>query len=162
MTPAMAMRRFCPPESSSGDFSNRSSESRRSAPPRGPARPPRSRELHVLGAEGDIPVYRLLKELVLRVLEHEAPPLKRTSRAWPPSLRRCPRPRRKTLPEEGFSSPFRCWMKVLLPEPVWPMTTTSWPSYISTSMSYGRFFKGGAFAVNVAQPHGSYDRAHTH
>ena len=29
-------------------------------------------ELHVLGAEGDIPVYRLLKELVLRVLEHEA------------------------------------------------------------------------------------------
>ena len=34
--------------------------------------------------------------------------------------------------------------------------------YLYVYVVYGRFFKGGAFAVNVAQPHGSYDRAHTH
>ena len=31
------------------------------------------------------------------------------------------RPLKRTRPEVGLSSPLRCWMRVDLPEPVWPM-----------------------------------------
>ena len=30
-------------------------------------------------------------------------------------------PRNSTWPEVGLSRPFRCWIRVDLPEPVWPM-----------------------------------------
>ena len=69
MTPAMAIRRFCPPESSSGESSNRDSSTPDVLVHLG------LRESHVPGTEGDVPVHGLLEQLILRVLEHQPHPI---------------------------------------------------------------------------------------
>ena len=73
ITPAMATRRFCPPESSKGDLSQHVLASGR---PSSAASRTRAVDLvvvqaHVFRAEGDVLIHRLLKELILRVLEHQ-------------------------------------------------------------------------------------------
>ena len=128
MTPAMATRRFWPPESSKGDFS---SMLLRQAPrtrrlPATRRSTSSGRQAHVLGAEGDVLVDRLLKQLVLRVLEHQ-PHLEPGLPGQLLALPRCPARPSSTVPEVGFSSPFSCWIRVDFPEPVWPMMPINSP-----------------------------------
>ena len=69
----MATRRFCPPDSSSGEPSNSfSSTPTKSAASRTRVVDLAVAELHVARAEGDVLIHGLLKQLVLRILEHEA------------------------------------------------------------------------------------------
>ena len=49
----------------------------------------------------------------------------------------------KTRPSVGFKSPFKCWMRVDLPEPVWPITPMISPPSISRlTWSTATFSKG--------------------
>ena len=81
---------------------------------------------HVLRAEGDVLVHRLLKELVLRVLEHQ-PHLEAHVRGSSWARPRCPSRRAGCAPAVGCSRPLRCWISVDLPEPVWPMMPRNSP-----------------------------------
>ena len=52
-------------------------------------------------------------------------------------------PPKSTWPPVGFRRPFRCWMKVLLPLPVWPMTPSSSPSSMESDISSIATFSNG-------------------
>ena len=70
------------------------------------------------------------------------PTLKRTSRVAS-LLAKMSCPSQYTVPLVGASRPFRCCMKVLLPEPVWPMTATSSPGRNSTFTPCTAVFSNG-------------------
>ena len=46
------------------------------------------------------------------------------------------RPSTSTRPALGSSRPLRCWTRVVLPQPVWPMTDKNSPSRISNDTSF--------------------------
>ena len=71
MTPAMATRRFCPPESSKGSGRDLVAQAGKFRRPADPAVDLLLSQLHVPGSESDVLVDRLLKQLVLRVLKYQ-------------------------------------------------------------------------------------------
>ena len=56
-----------------------------------------------------------------------SPTFLRTARRSVPLAHRST-PSTSTVPEVGFTSPFKCCTRVLLPLPVWPISPTSSPS----------------------------------
>ena len=126
MTPAMATRRFCPPERSKGDFSKSSSpRPTKAAASRTRSSTSSSFSFMFLGPKA-ISLYTVSSKSWYSGYWNRSPTRKRTCRVvslveW----MSCPS--KRTWPELGFSRPFRCWMKVLLPEPVWPMMAMNSP-----------------------------------
>lgn len=99
----------------------------------------------IFRAEGNVLIHRLLKELVLGILKDEADLKAHVARGglarWMSS------PSKSTVPDVGASRPLRCWMNVLLPEPVWPMMPTNCPAGMARSISSMATFSKGVPAL---------------
>ena len=111
-----------PPESSKGDFS--STLSGRSDKVNGRMHPPVDLLLRPASCCRDrrrCPCRRSPQRADTPGTETPAPPGSGSARIVLGLFPDVPARRKSTLPEVGFSSPFRCWIRVDLPEPVWPM-----------------------------------------
>ena len=127
MTPAIATRRFCPPESSKGDLSSSVSCS--------PTKAAASRTRRSISSASS-PMFFGPKAMSLYTVSSNSwysgywntnPTLKRTSRIFFGSAQMS-FPSRRIRPDVGCKSPFRCCISVDLPDPVCPITPKNSPA----------------------------------
>ena len=126
ITPAMATRRFCPPDSSKGDLSSSSASS--------PTKAAASRTRRSISPLSS-PMFFGPKAMSLYTVSsnswysgywNTSPTLNRTSRIFFGSAH-ISFPSSRMRPEVGCKSPLRCCISVDLPEPVCPMIPKNSP-----------------------------------
>ncbi len=133
-TPAMATRLSCPPDSSKGDLSRSSGES--------PTISAASFTLWSISFAGSprflgpnaISAATVSSNTCCSGNWNTKPTFWRKARRLAP-FSQISRPSTRTCPEVGFKSPFKCWIKVDLPEPVGPIKPTNSPSSMPKVMS---------------------------
>ena len=135
ITPAMATRRFCPPDSANGDWFARLASP---AQPTSMASRTRSsisllRQSHVGRVRNAISrAIVSSKQLVLRVLEHQTHPETGFPRCICPFRSRWAGRPADTSPAVGLEQPVEMLdQSVDLPEPVWPITPSTLALFVS-------------------------------
>ena len=130
MTPAMATRRFWPPDRSKGDLSSWSSVKPTRAADSRTRRSISSLERPMLPGPKAISLYTVSSNSWYSGYWNTRPTWKRTCRIFLGSAQMS-FPSSRMRPWVGRSSPLRCWIRVDLPEPVWPMMPRNSPGMIS-------------------------------
>ena len=145
MTPAMATRRFWPPERSKGAFSSSSSPSPEKAREARTRRSISFSSRPMFFGPKATSLYTVSSKSWYSGYWNTSPTRKRTSRIFLGSSQMSRSPRR-TLPLVGRRRPLRCWIRVDFPEPVWPMTPRNSPSMISMFTSLTALRQKGVFS----------------